>query len=74
MSQTITVTCDGCGKDLSSTSIEYDFRLLTNDRIPLCRGPVSEFPNSPELRDAPHHFCDTTCLKIWVDRGCKNLN
>ena len=61
------VTCDGCGKDLTTTDNSVDYLLaLMNQSLPT-RGPVvTDLGIRPKIkRDC--HFCGIRCLRKWLD-------
>lgn len=62
------ITCDGCGRDLSSTGNCEDYRLaLVNEQIRSRGGVVTAMAKYPAIeRDA--HFCGLGCLRKWLDR------
>jgi len=67
MSQTVTVTCDACNRDLSGSESMPVFRLvLQSEPIPN-RGDmvfaVHVRPSVPE----PGHFCGLGCLCSWLE-------
>jgi hypothetical protein len=66
--RTTTVTCDRCGKDLSTTTNCEDYRIL------LCAEPIP--PSSDGALTAMHieppfsrpiHFCGRRCLDEWLN-------
>lgn len=61
------VTCDNCGKDLTSTGNCQDWRIaLVNDRIPSRGGVVTAMASSPCLKHNLY-FCGLDCLKQYFD-------
>jgi hypothetical protein len=62
-----TVTCDACGRDISTTTNCVDFRLaLTTERLPAESDVVTLMHISQPIgRD--HHFCGVRCLTAWVE-------
>ena len=69
MSEQKSVTCDGCGNDLSVTSNCKDFRLaLVNEHIPAASPVVTLMGAYPAIaHDA--HFCGVDCLRSWLDKN-----
>lgn len=63
----VEVTCDGCGRDLTTTGNSIDYRLaLANERLPSRGGCVTDMMIYPPIkRDA--HFCGMACLKKWAE-------
>jgi hypothetical protein len=58
------VTCDACGKDLTHTGYESEYRIaVTPERLPLDprAGTVMGMRLGCDIR-APMHFCDLDCL------------
>lgn len=60
-------TCDGCGRDISTTTKCVDYRLtLWADSIPskdFLAAPLVHI--EPPIREA-QHFCGINCLRNWV--------
>ena len=60
------ITCDQCGKDLTSTGNCEDWRLaLINQPIPH-KGPTATSMAIPPILDGAKHFCGLGCLASWV--------
>jgi hypothetical protein len=60
-----TITCDGCGADLTTSGNSIDFRLeLKTARIPSGGGAVTDMLVEPELTQ-DYHFCRLSCLDKW---------
>jgi hypothetical protein len=60
------VSCNGCGKDLSSTSNSEDYRIvLKSECIPCHGGVVTDMAMYPQI-EKPMHFCSIECLKRRV--------
>lgn len=70
MGKTVSVTCDGCGNDLTSTSNCVDWRLaLVNERLPIASGvatvtSMGVYPAT--MQDG--YFCGVDCLRSWLDK------
>lgn len=63
------VTCDGCGKDITTTGNCVDYRLaLVVESIPCGRNMVTLLHVTPPL-NRDHHFCGVGCLKNWITKG-----
>lgn len=64
--KTLTVICDSCGRDLTTTGNCVDYRIaLVNENIQSRGGAVTAMMAYPHLkRDA--HFCGVKCLVTWV--------
>lgn len=70
MSTTSKTVCDTCGRDLTYTTNDVDYRiLLKSEAIPPnpSAGSVTAAWISPEI---PHslHFCNLRCLKSFVEK------
>lgn len=64
----VTVTCDGCGNDLTSTSNGYDYRLLlANETIHPPAGFSFDMIAHPAIKENVH-FCEIECLRAWLDK------
>lgn len=64
--ETHKITCDHCGRNLSSTSNCIDWRLaLRNEEIPSRDGMVTTVMRYPAF-DRDHHFCGIGCLVRWI--------
>lgn len=60
------ITCDGCGKDLTTTGNSVDYRLaLVNEAIPSGGGAVTDMMVYPPI-ERNVHFCGMRCLKAWL--------
>lgn len=69
MTKVTTVTCDMCGKDLTRTGNEYDYRIvLANEEIPSWGGAATSMAAYPHFKGGPKHFCCVNCLKGFVER------
>ena len=68
MSETFKVTCDACGKDLSSSDHypEYSLRLIETT-IRANPGATENPDSKPEL-DAIKNYCNLACLKDWLNK------
>ena len=63
-----TVTCDSCGKDLSTTDNAVDWRLLlANEKIPCHHEFVTDITVPPAISGGNVHLCGIECLKKWVN-------
>ena len=59
----VKITCDYCGKDITTTGNSVDYRLaLKNERIQSCCGIVTDMWITPCLKH-DYYFCSTQCLK-----------
>jgi hypothetical protein len=64
--KTITVTCDGCGRDITTTGNCEDWRLkLANDPIPNPGPTATLLAISPPIRE-DKYFCGLKCLAKWL--------
>jgi hypothetical protein len=62
----VEVTCDQCGRDLTTTGNCEDFRIvLANESIPSWGGAVTSMAIYPPL-EGTAHFCGVLCLGKWV--------
>lgn len=60
------VTCDACGKDLTTRSNSVAYRLaLDSERMPGCGSFVSTGMMISPPVERTHHFCDFPCLDHW---------
>lgn len=64
----VTVTCDGCGCDLSTRTNVEDYRLVLRSESKLGSGSgvYTLMAISPPI-DREHHFCGVGCLDHWRD-------
>jgi len=61
------VTCDGCGRDLSSTGNSDDKRIMMCMEFIPNPGPTSTaLAVADPLPQSPCHFCSLECLKVWM--------
>lgn len=68
MSMNITVTCDSCGEDITSSLNIDKYRIkLTSEQLPITGSTVKAVLRYPEI-DAEKHFCNLVCLKTWLDK------
>ena len=68
MSTTIQVTCDGCGRDLTTTTNHVAYRLVLSPEFIPCRGgSFTTMHVNPQI-DAARHFCGIECLKVWLEK------
>lgn len=68
MGDTRTITCDGCGIDLTYTGNSVDYRLrLTSETKghPHDGGAVTDMMIYPAI-ERDQIFCDLRCLRRWV--------
>lgn len=67
------ITCDACGKDLTTTGPQPMFRLmLTSEEVPSDSGGLMHAIRVYPDIDKDHHFCNTTCLADWVEGKDEN--
>lgn len=60
------VTCDLCGKDITTTGNCSDYRVvLASERIPSNSNVVTLMHVEPDF-PRPLHFCDYRCFVGWV--------
>lgn len=66
------VTCDGCGRDLTTRSNSVDYRLALDSESKPGRGDgfYTDMMIYPSI-DRPHHFCGLKCLDHWSGRRLK---
>lgn len=63
------VTCDGCGRDLTSTSNCVDYRLaLTVEGVP-SSGRIATLMHIEPPLNRDYHFFRVDCLKTWMTKG-----
>ena len=66
MASHFSITCDGCGADLTTTGNSEDWRLaLLNQFIPSRGGIVTDMAISPILK-SDAYFCSVKCFLGWV--------
>lgn len=70
------VTCDTCGRDITSTGNSVDYRLdVVNVSLHSQRGEAGEMFAVTDMMIYPplkrdHHFCDLRCLQgHWIATG-----
>lgn len=69
MTEILTINCDNCNSDLTSTTNQIDYRLkLMDERIPSQNGMVTLMAMYPTLKDGSKHFCGLGCLKVWISK------
>lgn len=71
--RTSTVTCDGCGFDLTYTHNSVDYRLrLASEAKPIYpdAGVVADMFISSSI-DCDKHFCRLDCMERWLTEGAK---
>lgn len=60
------ITCDQCGRDLTTTGNCEDFRIaVVNERITVTGGAVTSMSIEPHLQH-DYHFCGCVCLRNWA--------
>lgn len=63
----VTITCDGCGKDITETGAMPAFRLhLSAEHVPSTTKVGYLVLVYPPIRE-DHYFCDLYCLRKWLD-------
>jgi hypothetical protein len=68
MPREVKVTCDQCGRDITSTGNCEDWRLaLVNERIPHYGRGTSTLMSIQRCLDKDYYFCGFMCLKTWVE-------
>lgn len=69
MGKSVSVICDHCGRDLTTTGNSIDYRIaVLNQPIPVRGGGVvTNMMIYPKL-EADAYFCGCECLKRWVTR------
>jgi hypothetical protein len=71
MSMRVSVTCDGCGRDITYTGNSVDYRLvLACEDKPLAPGLtcVTDMGIARPI-DRTHRFCRLSCLYTWTNRN-----
>lgn len=73
MTKEVKISCDSCGKDITSTGGIPGFRLhLASEILPMREGPVAAVLVYPDI-DNDMYFCDLRCLADWVGKNqCLN--
>lgn len=67
--KTVTILCDGCGSDITTTGNSVDYRLaLLNERLPLRGNMCTDMMIYPPIKQDAY-FCGVGCLKTWLNRG-----
>lgn len=65
------VTCDNCGRDLTTTTNCEAYRtVLQAERIPSTGGALTAMLDSPEPK-RPHHFCGMHCVAAFIEKHRK---
>jgi len=60
------ITCNHCGRDLTTTTNSIDYRLsLTSDRIQPRSSCCTDMMIYPIIEEDAH-FCSLVCLKNWI--------
>lgn len=69
MGKTVQVTCDGCGRDITTRSNMVDYRLVlaAEDKPGYGNGAYTAMHISPPI-DCAHYFCGLGCLDHWRAR------
>lgn len=69
MTQLLTITCDTCERDLTTSSNSINYRvLLKSERIPSEGGIVTDMMAYPPIASSLH-FCHVKCLKEYVEKN-----
>lgn len=63
-----TVTCDGCGFDLTATDNCVDYRLVLETEGRPARSSFVTAMNVYIPLKRAHHFCNLDCLDYWRSR------
>ena len=69
-----TITCDGCGRDITYTGNSVDYRLILASESKPRRGDgsvITDMMIYPDL-DRPCHFCGLLCLDKWRNEKRKD--
>ena len=62
----VQITCDACGKDITSTEEKPRFRLLLlAERLPHTSNIISGILVRPPI-DNDRYFCGLDCLRNWI--------
>lgn len=77
MPKKIKITCDNCGKDLTTIESAWSNELrlfLTSETIP--NTSIVRYPEPKYYRVAVNnaYFCDLDCLKAWIAKKEDLLN
>src|SRR5688500_12856702 len=69
MGKVVKVTCDGCGKDLTTRTNSVDYRLVlgSESKPGYGEGAYTDMAIYPPT-DRTYYFCDLRCLDHWLDR------
>ena len=66
--KTMTIVCDQCQHDLTKTDNCEGYRvLLCSEEIPSKGGCVTAMAACYPCFETAKHFCDSRCLKKWID-------
>jgi hypothetical protein len=66
--KTVTITCDTCERDITTTGNSVDYRLaVLSQSIPSRGGIVTDMMIYPVL-DRDYYFCSLNCFREWAKR------
>lgn len=66
--QNPTITCDGCGNDITYATNSEDYRLvLSSEDKDHNGGFVTDMHIPPDI-GRNHHFCDMRCIWKWLKK------
>ena len=63
--KTVTITCDGCGKNLTVSKSSGRFRLALSPQLIEHTSKGDDVGTAKPSTDLVH-FCDLTCLDRWI--------
>ena len=73
MPKILLITCDHCGRDLTTTTNCEGYRIvLKSEGIPSAGGTVTDMAAYPDF-DEPMYFCRFRCLEGWWAKRQKSL-
>ncbi len=72
MGKDVKITCDECGRDITTTGNSIDYRLaIKSERIPSCGGAVTDMMICPPI-DSDKYFCGWRCFQEWCLKACES--
>lgn len=69
--KTVDISCDGCGRDLTTTGNMVDYRLLLTSENIAPSGPTATAMMVYPAIMQPAHFCGLHCLRGWLAKEPK---
>jgi hypothetical protein len=67
MTKKVEITCDRCSADLMYTAYADQFRVVLSSENMMHKPGAVYAMSLPDPFPMAKHFCNTTCLKQWME-------